>query len=193
MGQNWTESQKIIIEDAGINQNQIVSASAGSGKTSVMIERIVRTILKGVGNNNPKYGLDKILIVTFTRDSARDMKEKLKEKLISSFKKAGYVEKEYIDLRSIKFQECKFCQIITLDIKALRTCSIKGVKFLDDINKVMSDWFIELQERSWETEMYVEALEGYYFICNQSFDRLEIPKELLQEFEEIKSCMFQGC
>ena len=75
----------------------------------------------------------------------------------------------------------------------MRTCSIKGVKFLDDINKVMSDWFIELQERSWETEMYVEALEEYYFICNQSFDRLEIPKELLQEFEEIKSCMFQGC
>ena len=104
-----------------------------------------------------------------------------------------YVEKEYLDLRSIKFQEYKFCQIITLDIKALRTCSIRGVKFLDDINKVMSDCFIELQERSWETEMYVEALEGYYFICNQSFDKLEIPKELLKEFEEIKSCIFQGC
>ncbi len=53
----------------------IVSASAGSGKTTVMIEKIIRLIISGVG-------VEEILAVTFTKKAAAQMKEKLSKALI---------------------------------------------------------------------------------------------------------------
>ena len=58
------------------NGNIMVSASAGSGKTFVMIERIIRLIKEG------KAQVNQILAVTFTETAASDMKEKLKKALI---------------------------------------------------------------------------------------------------------------
>lgn len=56
--------------------NIMVSASAGSGKTFVMIERIIRLINEG------RATVNEILAVTFTEAAASDMKEKLKKALI---------------------------------------------------------------------------------------------------------------
>lgn len=55
--------------------NLLVSASAGSGKTFVMIQRIIRLIVEG------KAHADEILAATFTEAAAGDMKEKLKRAL----------------------------------------------------------------------------------------------------------------
>ena len=55
--------------------NILVSASAGSGKTTVLIERIIQHILNGYAN------LDQLLVVTFTDSAAREMKERLEIKL----------------------------------------------------------------------------------------------------------------
>ena len=63
------EQQSAIMHDDG---NLLVSASAGSGKTFVMIERLIRLVQEG------KAKLDQILAVTFTEAAALDMKEKLK-------------------------------------------------------------------------------------------------------------------
>ena len=57
-----TQSQKQIIEQK--NKNLLVSASAGSGKTFVVIERILNRIL------NDKVSVDKLLVVTFTNAAA---------------------------------------------------------------------------------------------------------------------------
>ena len=54
----------------------LVSASAGSGKTFVMIERLIRLISEG------KAHVKEMLAVTFTESAAADMKEKLKAALI---------------------------------------------------------------------------------------------------------------
>jgi len=73
----WTHEQKDAI---AVRQcDLLVSASAGSGKTSVMIERIASMIEKG------EAGVGEILVLTFTRESARNMKEKLTERLGSKF------------------------------------------------------------------------------------------------------------
>ncbi len=61
--------------------NVIVSAGAGSGKTTVMVERIVRKLAQG-------HKLDRMLIVTFTRASAADIRIKLAERL-SELKRGG--------------------------------------------------------------------------------------------------------
>lgn len=53
----------------------IVSASAGSGKTFVMIEKLAQSVLNGVD-------LDDVLCVTFTKKAASQMKEKLRAAII---------------------------------------------------------------------------------------------------------------
>ena len=72
---NFTKSQQAIIDSR--NKNMIVSAAAGSGKTTVMIERIKDLILKD------HVDISNFLIVTFTKASSEDMREKLVSKLTS--------------------------------------------------------------------------------------------------------------
>ncbi|MBP5694719.1 MAG: UvrD-helicase domain-containing protein [Bacilli bacterium] len=58
--------------------NVIVSAGAGSGKTTVLTERVIQNIL---GLNGEVVNLDELLILTFTNDAASSMKTKIKEAL----------------------------------------------------------------------------------------------------------------
>ncbi|MBQ9720481.1 MAG: UvrD-helicase domain-containing protein, partial [Oscillospiraceae bacterium] len=55
---NWTRAQKEAIE--ANNRTVLVSAAAGSGKTAVLVERVVRLIREG-------GDIRRMLIVTFTR------------------------------------------------------------------------------------------------------------------------------
>ncbi len=73
----FTDEQLRAIEAQG---KVIVSASAGSGKTTVMIEKIIRLITSGVG-------VEEILAVTFTKKAAAQMKEKLSKALIEEINK----------------------------------------------------------------------------------------------------------
>ena len=66
------EQQKII--DAKLNNN-LVSASAGSGKTTVLTERIGKEV------ENRDLTVDSMLVVTFTEDAASHMADKIEEKL----------------------------------------------------------------------------------------------------------------
>ena len=59
------------------NKNQLVSAGAGSGKTTVMIEKIANLIIKD------KVPVENLLVVTFTVLAAEEMKERLQAKLVS--------------------------------------------------------------------------------------------------------------
>ena len=70
---DFTPEQDKVITFNG--NNILVSASAGSGKTTVMIERVARLISK---ENVP---ISKFLIISFTKASASDMKNKLIKKL----------------------------------------------------------------------------------------------------------------
>lgn len=75
---DFSANQKRAIETRG---HVIVSAGAGSGKTAVMIERIIDKLTKG-------YKLDDMLIVTFTRAAAADMRVKLALRL-TELKRGG--------------------------------------------------------------------------------------------------------
>lgn len=66
---NWTEEQKQAIKKR--NSNILVSASAGSGKTAVLVERIIEKVV------NEYLDIDKILVVTFTNAAAQELKEKI--------------------------------------------------------------------------------------------------------------------
>lgn len=55
------------------NQNILVSAAAGSGKTTVMVEKIKQTLIK-----RPEASISQFLVITFTKDAAQNMKDKLR-------------------------------------------------------------------------------------------------------------------
>lgn len=74
---SWTKEQEAAITDR--NKSLLVSASAGSGKTTVMIARIIDLML---GKNSERTPITNFLIVTFTKASANDMKKKLVDKLL---------------------------------------------------------------------------------------------------------------
>lgn len=67
----WTEDQKKVIDLR--NRNILVSAAAGSGKTAVLVERIITMITEG---SHP-IDIDRLLIVTFTEAAAGEMRERI--------------------------------------------------------------------------------------------------------------------
>ncbi len=68
----WTKEQQSAIDAR--NHTILVSAAAGSGKTAVLVERIVGLIREG-------YRLDRMLIVTFTRAAAAEMRQRLNQRI----------------------------------------------------------------------------------------------------------------
>ena len=91
MSDRFTAEQQAAIDAQG---RVIVSASAGSGKTTVMIEKIIRLIQSGCSVNE-------ILAVTFTKKAATQMKEKLSKALIEAInrpettaEKRAYLKKQ---------------------------------------------------------------------------------------------------
>ncbi|MBR1865438.1 MAG: helicase-exonuclease AddAB subunit AddA [Lachnospiraceae bacterium] len=68
---NWTEDQRKIIDAR--NGNLLVSAAAGSGKTAVLVERIIQMI----SDKEDPVDIDALLVVTFTKVAAAQMKDKI--------------------------------------------------------------------------------------------------------------------
>ncbi len=71
----WTiDQERAIYTDTG-QGNLLVSAAAGSGKTAVLVERILQKLISG------KSTIDRLLIVTFTEAAASEMREKIIKRL----------------------------------------------------------------------------------------------------------------
>lgn len=68
----WTAEQQLAIDHEG--ENIIVSAGAGSGKTAVLSERVLRKLKNGVG-------IKELLILTFTKAAAAEMRERIRKNI----------------------------------------------------------------------------------------------------------------
>ena len=71
MGHTWTPEQKQVIQTRG--KNILVSAAAGSGKTAVLVERIIEKIT----DSEHPMDIDRLLVVTFTKAAAAEMRERV--------------------------------------------------------------------------------------------------------------------
>ena len=90
----WTIEQETAINESG--QNIIVSAGAGSGKTAVLTERVIRKLKSGVSIKN-------LLILTFTNNAAHEMKDRIRKSIkkeaendINLKKELDYIDNAYI-------------------------------------------------------------------------------------------------
>ena len=84
----WTEQQRLAIEDRG--HSLIVCAAAGSGKTAVLTERITRLV-------SERVSIGSMLIVTFTKAAAAEMRERIADSLREAAKTAEGESRKWIE------------------------------------------------------------------------------------------------
>ena len=76
MKMGWTDKQwEAILHEN--NENILVSAGAGSGKTAILSERVIRKLKDGVNVNE-------LLILTFTKAASEEMKDRIRNKIIDN-------------------------------------------------------------------------------------------------------------
>ena len=75
----WTENQQRAIDTR--DKSLLVSAAAGSGKTAILVERIVKIVVED------KVDVDRLLVVTFTKAAAEEMRVRLYKKLMETMEK----------------------------------------------------------------------------------------------------------
>ncbi len=75
MARNWTTGQQQAIDARG--GNLLVSAAAGSGKTAVLVERVIRRL----SDPQSPVSADRLLIVTFTRAAAGEIRQRIGDAL----------------------------------------------------------------------------------------------------------------
>lgn len=154
----FTDEQKKAIET--LDKSVLVSAAAGSGKTSVLIERIIRIILEGRAN------VDEMLVVTFTNAAASEMKLRL----------AGAIRKRMADhpedVPRMKDQLARLYKayISTIDSFALRV--IREFFHMTDMEPsfgVADEVQCELMRREAVSELFEDGFENDDLIEGGSF------------------------
>ena len=130
---NWTKEQQLAIDKEG--KNIIVSAGAGSGKTAVLTERVIRKLKDGVD-------IDKLLVLTFTNEASNEMKNRIRkaiEKEFSLKKQLDYIDSSYITtFDSYAFSVVKkyhYVLGLSKDLKIIDSSviNIKKEEFIEEI------------------------------------------------------------
>lgn len=102
----YTPQQQAAITTFG--QNVLVAASAGSGKTKVLVQRVLQLLQNGIG-------VDELLVVTFTKAAAAEMKERIQKSLQAAIKQSvnnDDLQKQWLQNQLLKL---KTADISTID------------------------------------------------------------------------------
>ncbi len=102
----WTEGQRAAIEAR--NGSVLVSAAAGSGKTAVLVERVLSLLREG-------GRIDRMLIVTFTRAAAGEMRERIGRRL-----EAEGAENAHLRLQAMRLNRACICTLHVFCARVLR-------------------------------------------------------------------------
>ena len=112
MSISFTEKQQQVIDARG--RNLLVSAAAGSGKTAVLVERIV----KMVSDAEHPVDIDRLLVVTFTNAAAAEMRERISNAL--SDRLAADPENEHLQKQATLLHNAKITTIDSFCLFVLR-------------------------------------------------------------------------
>ncbi|RJX28012.1 MAG: helicase-exonuclease AddAB subunit AddA [Dethiobacter sp.] len=147
-GSNWTEEQWQAITCRG--KNTLVTAGAGSGKTRVLVERVLQLITEG---NNP-VEIDRLLVVTFTTTAAAEMKQRIGgalEKAIKENPRLPHLRRQLLLLNKASISTVhSFCLEVIRRYYYLRN--------LDPSFRILEETEAELLRQ----EIMEEILEEYY-------------------------------
>lgn len=105
MGVKFTEEQQQVIDARGCNL--LVSAAAGSGKTAVLVERVITRLTK----EQPPLNVDQLLVVTFTDAAAAEMKTRIREAIEKEL--TLHPENEHLQRQAALIHQAKISTIHT--------------------------------------------------------------------------------
>ena len=205
------EQEKAIYCSSGT----LVSAAAGSGKTAVLVERVIDKIC----GNNP-VGIDRLLVVTFTKAAAEEMLGRIERRLNEIH--AENPENTYIIEQKIKLRNAKICTIDSFCIDLIRENfdragispdfsvaddAVKGPLIQKAISAVINEAF---EENSEEFAALIDSVSNDYdegdlatYIKSiyEFADNMPFPKFWLEElckrstsdefFDFLKNCAFE--
>ena len=147
----WTKEQRQVIESR--NTNLLVSAAAGSGKTAVLIERIIELVLD---EKNP-IDINKLLVVTFTKLAASEMRERVSkaiEKKLEENQANEHLQKQLLLLSGADITTIdSFCKDVLISYAHLVNLD-SNIKVIDPsenevlAKEVMQELFEELYENN---------------------------------------------
>lgn len=162
----WTKEQSLAITTSG--KNIIVSAGAGSGKTAVLSERVINKLNNGIH-------IDELLILTFTRAAAEEMKDRIRRKIAKN--------PDFKD----ELDRVDSAYITTFDSFALSVVKkyhyLLGLK--SDIG-VCEETIISLEK----TKILDEVFNEFYVSADESFSRL-IQRYSLKNDTMLKSAILE--
>lgn len=122
----WTDEQLGAI--TARNKDTLVSAAAGSGKTAVLVERIIRRI----STDNPTIDIDRMLVVTFTKAAASEMSQRIGVSLSKKVQALSEQIRQNPDLMELKTENIHLQNQITLlnraDIKTIHSFCLQVIK-----------------------------------------------------------------
>lgn len=106
----WTTEQLQAIESKG--SNILVAAAAGSGKTAVLVERIIHKII------DDKMDIDKMLVVTFTNAAAAEMRERILEAIYQKLEQDP--SNEHLQKQITLLNKASICTIHSFCLDVIR-------------------------------------------------------------------------
>ncbi len=152
----FSPSQQEVIDLR--NKNILVSAAAGSGKTTVLVERIIRLLI------DEKEDIDSFLIVTFTNAAASGMKQKIHKELMKAMQSAENKEHLKKQLNLLPKSNISTIHAFCIDVvrKNFHVIGIDPNFRIGDVNEV--DIFLQ--------ESIDEVLERHYSAKPEGFIQL---------------------
>lgn len=158
----WTKDQQKVIDLR--NRNILVSAAAGSGKTAVLVERIITMITEG---EHP-VDIDRLLIVTFTNAAAAEMRERIGnaiEKKLEEMPENEHLQKQMTLIHSAQITTIhSFClNVIRNHFHTIDLDPSFRVADEAELTLLKSDVMEELLERKYEEagEEFLVFTESY--------------------------------
>lgn len=144
----YTKSQQRVLDTH--QTNLLVSASAGSGKTRVLVDRVINMILA-------HESLENLLIVTFTRAAAKEMKERIERSLREKISQVNAEEQRYL---SRELAILPVADISTLDAFCQRI--VERYYYLIDLDPVFRILGDQTESALLQEEVWNDVREQFY-------------------------------
>lgn len=187
MSRNWTENQKLAIDAR--SGSLLVSAAAGSGKTAVLVERVIRMV---TDSENP-VPIDRLLIVTYTRAAAAELKERISKtlnQLISDNPDNRWYRRQLVHLPRANISTVdSFCGDLVREF--FQRLEISGDYRIADNGELT----LLKQEAISKTldKLYAEADENFFLLVeafSTARDDTRLQKNILRLYEFLRSHPF---
>ena len=159
----WTKEQQKAIDLR--NKNILVAAAAGSGKTSVFVERIRKMVCE---ENEP---IRSFLVVTFTNMAAAEMKERLRASLRNELDAAGRIEDESLRKERVRYIRKQLVDLESASISTFHSFGLSVIRrffYLLDIEPGFST-ADETEIAIMKEEALDTLLEEEFTTCHKDF------------------------